>query len=158
MKPLSEVWPISDGMSEDISIYDGPEVFLADFGNAARAHQVAFAAGWFQGEVLNGGLTQFFANDTGVLAPEAAEACRTVGMSRLAGKLAEAMSWFGTSYPRDRETRRQALEQYALLHKGASIYHANPFKKLDDEIVELLYGEKAGLEEAALLYIREHGS
>jgi hypothetical protein len=157
MTPLSEVWPISDGMSEDISIYDGPEVFLADFGNLPRAHQVAFAAGWFQGEVLNGGLTQFFANDTGVLAPEAVEACRTVGMLRLAGKLAEAMSWFGTAYPRDRGTRKQALEQYALLHRGTSIYHTNPFNKLDDEIVELLYDENAGLEEAALSYVREHG-
>jgi putative GTP pyrophosphokinase len=34
-------------------------------------HQVAVAAYWLQAEVLNGGLAQFFANDTGMAAPEA---------------------------------------------------------------------------------------
>src|SRR3954454_6768397 len=102
MEPLTKVWPISDGMSECISIYDGPQVFLAQFSEVSRAHQVAFAAGWFPVGVLNGGLTQFFANDTWVLAPEAAEACRVVGMTRLPAKLEEGMRWFGPSYPRER--------------------------------------------------------
>jgi hypothetical protein len=158
MEPLTKVWPISDGMSECISIYDGPEVFLTQFSEVSSAHQVAFAAGWFQGEVLNGGLTQFFANDTGVLAPEAAEACRTVGMPQLAAKLEEAMGWFGASYPRERSVRKQALEQYANFHNGASIYHENPFERLTDEVVELLYHEGAGLEEAAVRYVRANGS
>ena len=64
MEPFTEIWPISDVPSEAISIYDGPGVFLSDFGKASHTHQVVFAACWLQGEVLNGGLAQFFANDT----------------------------------------------------------------------------------------------
>jgi len=158
MESFSEIWPISDGMSEYISIYDGPQVFLSDFAKASRPHQVVFAAGWFQAEVLNGGLTQFFANDTGVLAPESVEACRTVGMPRLAKKLDEAMSWFGAVYPRERSARKQALEEYARLRNGESIYDESPFQKLDDEVVELLYQENVGLEEAALAYVRTFAS
>ena len=157
MEPLSELWPISDTRSECISTYDGPKVFLSDFGSASSAHKVAFAAGWLQGEVLNGGLTQFFANDTGVLAPEAVEACRTVGLPRLATKLEEAMSWFGPSYPRERSARRRALEAFAEQNIGTSIYHANPFERLDEEVAELLYNEGAGLEKAVLRYVQAHG-
>jgi hypothetical protein len=158
MEPLTKVWPISDGVSECISISDGPQVFLSGFAEASRAHQVAFAAGWFRGEVLNGGLAQFFANNTGVLAPEAVEACRTVGMPKLAAKLEEAMTWFGNSYPRERGARKQALERYAELHNATNIYLENPFASVDDELVELLYSENMGLDEAALRYVRSFGS
>jgi hypothetical protein len=157
MEPLTELWPISDTRSECISIYDGPETFLSEFAEVSKAHQVAFAAGWFQGEVFNGGLAQFFANDTGVLAPEAVEACRTVGLPRLAAKLEEAMSWFGARYPRMRSARKQALERYAESKGASGIYHENPFDSLDDEIVELLYDENEGLEAAALRFVLAHG-
>jgi hypothetical protein len=106
----SDNWPFSDVPSDAISIYDGPEAFLDEFAAAKPNSQVAFAVYWLQAEVLNGGLGQFFANDTGVLAPEAVAACRTLGLPQLAAKIEEAMTWFGLPYPRRREPRHAALQ------------------------------------------------
>ena len=110
---MKEFWPYSDIATDDISIYAGADVFLTNFKEMSKSEQVAFTAYWFQAEVLNGGLNQFFSNDTGVLAPEAAEACRTVGLPKLATKVEKAMKWFGPSYPREREVRERRLEEEA---------------------------------------------
>jgi uncharacterized protein DUF4375 len=158
MESLSAIWPIGDVPSEAISIYDGPDAFLSDFAKASRVHQVIFAAGWLQGEVLNGGLTQFFANDTGVLAPEAAAACRTLGMPKLAEELEKAMSWFGAVYPRQRNVRTLALENHAKARGAGSVYQENPFGELDERVAELIYSEGSGLEKAALEFVGASGS
>jgi hypothetical protein len=150
MESFSDIWPISDVPSDAISIYDGPDVFLSDFSEASHAHQVVFAAFWLQGEVLNGGLKQFFSNDTGVLAPEAVLAVRTLGLPRLAQKCEEAMLWFGASYPRDRETREAVLEAYVRANPDIH----SPFEALDEEVTALVYGESAGLEQAALNFVK----
>ena len=152
MEPFDSIWPISDVPSHCMSIYDGPEVFLRDFAAASSVHGTLFAAHWPQAEILNGGLTQFFANSTGVLAPEAVEAYRLLGMPRLAAKLHEAMGWFGTSYPRERESRQTRLEEFA------ATYGLDPFEAMDDEIVDLIYDEDSGLQAAALDYVRQQST
>jgi hypothetical protein len=154
MQSFNDIWPISDVPSDDISIYDGPEVFLADFGKASRAHQVVFAACWLQGEVLNGGLKQFFSNSTGVLAPEAVLACRTLGLTQLAQKCEEAMAWFGSSYPRERELRQAALEAFAVANPETY----SPFEELDEVVTALIYDESPGLEQAAISFVKAHDS
>jgi len=154
MEPLSSLWPISDVASQEISIYDGPEVFLSEYAAADPVHQTIFAACWFQGEVLNGGLSQFFGNSTGVLAPEALQALSTLGMPRLAAKLQEAMDWFGTPYPRERERREAKLEEYSTAHGEGE----EPFEALSEEVGDLIYEEGPGLEAAALAYIRSLAS
>ena len=145
---MKDFWPYSDVATDEISIYGGADAFLADFEAASRPEQVAFAAYWLQAEVLNGGLNQFFSNDTGVLAPEAADACRTVGLPKLAAKLEEAMTWFGPSFPREHEVRESRLEEEA----------DDPFQAIDDQVVELIYEENSGLEQATIKYIEAHGS
>ena len=154
MESFSDIWPISDVPSDAISIYEGPDVFLSEFAAASHAHQTVFAAFWLQGEILNGGLQQFFSNDAGVLAPEAVLALRTLGLPRLAQKCAEAMTWFGDSYPRDRESREAALSAHAEANPGMD----SPFEALDDEMVALIYDESPGLEQAALDFVKAHGS
>ena len=154
MEDSRKVWPFNDVPSDVISIYDGLEVFLEEFGQVSRAQQIAFAGFWFQAELLNGGLAQFFSNDTGVLAPEAAEACREVGLPTLASRLEEAMAWFGEPYPRDRSSREEALEAFADNHPDVD----GPFDELDDVVVSLIYDEGAGLEQAAVNHIESLGS
>lgn len=145
---MKKFWPLSDVASGEISIYDGPDVFLEQFRRAPKTEQLAFAGYWLQAEILNGGLCQFFLNDTGVLAPEAVEACRTFGLPRLATKMQEAMTWFGPKYPREREARATALKQV----------DDDPFSELEEEVVELIYEENSGLEQAAMEYIEAYGS
>ena len=109
-------WPFSDVTHDLISIYDGPDVFLADLEAASKIERTLFAAYWCQAEVLNGGLLQFYANSTGVLAPEAAAAFDDLGLPNLAGLLRESSAWFGDSYPRNRDVREAMLE--ALVNGG----------------------------------------
>lgn len=151
MEQLSTLWPISDVPSKHITIYAGRDVFMKDFAVASPVHQTIFAAYWLQGEVLNGGLAQFFGNDTGVLAQEAVEACKTLRMPRLATKIQEAMAWFGSTYPRDRESREAKL---ASAEKSGF----DPFDRLDEEVAELIYEEGQGLEASALAYVAAHTS
>ncbi len=146
MTDFESIWPVSDVPSHDISIYDGPDVFLEDYSAASEAERVVCAAYWLQAEVLNGGLQQFFYNDTGVLAPEAVEAFRTLGLPKLAAGVESAMLWFGSSYPRERE-----LRQAALVVNGEEVY---PFDVLDDEVVKCIYEENGGLVSTALSYVR----
>ncbi len=151
MEQLSALWPISDVPSEQISIYEGRAVFVKDFAAAPHVHQTIFAAYWLQGEVLNGGLAQFFGNDTAVLAEEAVDACITLAMPQLAAKLQEAMAWFGSPYPHDRETREVTLA-------SAADSGLDPFNKLDDEVAKLIYEEGQGLEASAIAYVEAHAS
>ena len=151
MEQLSGLWPISDVPSQSISIYEGPEAFLRDYAAASPIQRTVFAAYWLQGEVLNGGLGQFYGNSTGVLAPEAVEACRVLNMPRLAAKLNDSMNWFGSPYPRDREARVTQLET-------ATESGQDPFEKLDEEVAALIYDEGEGLEALAVAYVKAHSS
>ena len=138
-----QTWPYSDVTIDTISIYDGPEVFVREFRRASAKERLAFAAYWLQAEILNGGVAQFFSNDTGVLGPEAALACRTIGLPKLADRLEQAMKWFGDPYPREREPRLKALADAG----------DDPFAGIEDEIVNLLYEENSGIEDAARKYL-----
>lgn len=149
MKNHHQLWPLSEIPQDQISIYNGPEVFLESYEAASPESRVSFCAFWLQAEVLNGGLSQFFSNGTGVLAPEAVAACRAVGMPMLAEKVERAMAWFGPEYPRDREVREDALERNADMHPDAD----DPFIELDDEVVNLIYEEGPGLEKSMLVYL-----
>ena len=75
-----------------ISIDDGSETFLSQFAEAPRFIRTIFAAHWCQAEVCNGGFHQFFKNSSGVLAPEAVEAFRSLGMPLVAQVVANAMA------------------------------------------------------------------
>ena len=149
MEELRKFWPFSDIPSESISIYEGPRVFLDDYNQATLAEQIAFSAFWLQAEVLNGGLEQFFDNDTGVLAPEAVSAFQTLGLPLLASELQKAMLWFGQPYPRDRENRQSALSAFKLAHPDS-----DPFLALDDRLADLIYSESGGLEDTVSRYLR----
>jgi hypothetical protein len=91
-----------------------------------------YAAHWCQSEVCNGGLHQFFSNNTGLLAPEALAGFRAIGAADWAEILAEAMNFFGTPYPRAREDRRPFLSIRQRRAEGE--WH--PFHQLDERFFE----------------------
>lgn len=94
---------------DEVSIYDGAETFLAQFEHVPLKSGLLLAAHWCQSEVCNGGLAQFFGNPTGVLAPEALEAFKAIGLNEWANVLERAMSVFGPSYPREQANRLEIL-------------------------------------------------
>lgn len=106
----SAYWALVEPIWDSVDIYGEPDAFLRQYA-AVRPVQAAhlFAAHWCQSEVYNGGFEQFFCNPTGVLAPEALEAFRLIGLSEWAESLEEAMRFFGDPYPRDDAVRQQIL-------------------------------------------------
>jgi len=128
-----------------ISIYDGPETFLRQFAEAPRFVQTIFAAHVCQAEVCNGGFHQFFKNSSGVLAPEAVEAFRSLGMPHVAEVVATAMSLLGDEFPRDREERWLKLSQFA----SSRADEQEPFDAEEREFYRLIETETGGFERSA---------
>lgn len=95
-------WALIEKVFDDVSIYDGPREFQRQFLPLPQKVRHLLAAHWCQSEVCNGGFDQFFLNSTGVLAPEAAEGFRAMGLERAAVLLERAMAKFGERYPRNR--------------------------------------------------------
>ncbi len=106
---LSRYWDAVEPFMEVPNIYDGPDTFLSTFAKVPRPIGLVYAAHFCLSEVHNGGFLQFFKNSTGVLAPEALEGFRLIGMPELASVMKTAMDVLGPEYPRDREARWGAI-------------------------------------------------
>ena len=93
------------------------------------------------GEVLNGGVSQFFSNSTGILGPEAAAALREIGFARGADVIDEGIALLPKPYPRATRARREAMERIGEIRLEA----------LSDR------WNREGLELALIEYARGHG-
>ena len=144
----SDYWRFVEPVWDSISIYDGEETFLRQFGKAPKKSATLFAAHWFQSEVMNGGLGQFFSNSTGVLAPEVVEALRVIGMPECAAALAEAMKFFGDPYPRERDIRENVFEKFFEDHGEEAI----PLQEQEDAMAGLIEEENGGFWDLADKY------
>ena|ERR1700722_17639006 len=112
--------------------WEDPEKFVRKYGRVRREAGHLYAAHWCQSEVRNGGFHQFFSNTTGLLAPEALEGFRAIGMTEWADVLADAMKQFGTPYPRDRDNREKLLP--VRDRRPREVW--DPFYKLDKRFYE----------------------
>ena len=145
----SDYWNLVEPVWETISIYEGPDTFLAHYAAAPEVSRVLFAAHWCQSEVRNGGFGQFFFNTTGVLAPEAAAAFRTIGMVRTADLVDRAINVFKGPYPRERTARQKAMSDLDVKAAPDAPY---PFDELDPEFFDLIKTEAGGFGAAADRY------
>jgi hypothetical protein len=136
-QPGDRYWSLVEPVWRSISIYDGPETFLQQFCAVRSEVGHLFAAHWCQSEVRNGGLHQFFSNATGVLAPEALEGFRAIGLVEWSDILAEAMRFFGIPYPREQLGRRNQLAE----RRGRRREEWDPFYHLDDRFYKWLHAE-----------------
>jgi hypothetical protein len=94
------------------SIYDGSVIFRRDFARLPMPIGDLLAAHWTLSEISNDGLHQFFANSTGVLAPEAAQAFERMGLSEVSELIRHAMEHFGADYPREQKDRKVILDSH----------------------------------------------
>jgi Domain of unknown function (DUF4375) len=141
-------WQLVEPVWSEISIYDGPREFLRQFRRVRPEAGHLFAAHWCQSEVRNGGFHQFFSNSTGVLAPEAVAAFRAIGLEEWASLLREAMRFFGESYPREQDKRRELLATVP----GNKREEWDPFYALDKRFYAWLHGDPDRCERAADAY------
>ena len=147
-------WDLVDPIWDTVSIYDGGDAFLKQYNASPEASRILFAAHWTQSEVRNGGFDQYFSNSTGVLAPEAAAAFRSLGMPKSAAAVEQAMAFFDSPYPRDRSEREEALE---AAFDSSTSDDFDPFGELNESFFELLDTENGGFEEAADKYAATNG-
>jgi len=120
-------WSKVEPYWDDVSIYDGEELFLDQFSRLPKVSQTLFAAHWLQSEVGNGGFFQFFQNDTGVLAPEALSAFKELGMPKCADIVARAMEPYGHPYPRGAKAREESPDKcwdWEFLDRLSGEFHA----------------------------------
>ncbi|MFN0197341.1 MAG: DUF4375 domain-containing protein [Planctomycetaceae bacterium] len=89
----------------------GSSSFLAQLRKVPLKVRHVYSAHWCQSEVFNGGLYQFFFNTTGLLAPDALDGFRGIGLQEWSEVLDEAMRYFGTPYPRERKLRLVKLPE-----------------------------------------------
>jgi hypothetical protein len=94
------------------SIYDGAVTFRYEFARLPAHIGDLLAAHWILSEISNGGLHQFFANPTGVLAPEAAQSFERMGLSEVAELIRRAMAHFDGTYPREQQDREPFLASH----------------------------------------------
>lgn len=112
---------------------DEPQVFLKRFSELSEPQQVLFPVHWLDAEVCNGGFHQFFANSTGILAPEAVLGFPAIGLNDFAELTEEAMFFFGNPYPREREKREELLDLFDEQNEDGW----NPFVKTDKRYDDL---------------------
>jgi hypothetical protein len=126
----------------------GVREFLAECSQVPRLALDLYAGHWCQSEVNNGGLYQFFFNTTGLLAPEAANGFRVVGLLEWSAIVSEAMRFFGAPYPRERSTRLELLPESG----GRDRQSWDPFASLDQRFYECSDGARFRWERAADAY------
>ena len=138
-------WKRVDSVWDSIPLYDGPKPFLHKLFAAPPVERTLFAAHWCQSEVCNGGFDQFFNNSAGVLAPEAVEAFRSLGMPRTAEAIDEAVAMLGSEYPRDRAVRQAIL----AARSGDELAE---FNRLERDFYQRVDTERGGFVSAADAY------
>jgi hypothetical protein len=112
--------------------WDNPEKFVRSFRRVRPEAGHLYAAHWCQSEVCNGGFHQFFSNTTGLLAPEALDGFRVIGVREWPEILADAMRHFGTPYPRHRDDR----DEFLPVRQRGPREDWDPFYELDNRFYE----------------------
>ena len=141
----NDYWDVVGALWDVIEIYEGPETFQQTYNSVPKEWGLVFAAHSCQQEVCFGGFEQFFWNPAGVLAREAVEGFRELGLPQLAALVQEAMDLLGSPYPSDRNERKSRL---SLVPKG----HLDV---LDETFYALVALEQGGFRAAANRYVEQ---
>jgi hypothetical protein len=112
-----------------VEIYGSIDTYLEQINNVPTKVRNLIVLDILIGEVLNGGFLQFFRNPSGIVAPEALVALDAINQPKARALLETAMVHFGSSYPRDCETRRRLFKDTYLLDGKLP----SPFDHLDSE-------------------------
>ena len=166
---IRSYWDLVEPVFTLIDFTD-PQAFAASTAIIPRGVVLLYATHLFLSEVHNGGFLQFFWNSTGLIAPEAMNGLITIGMPQLAALLQATAAPLGSPYPRDRDSRWDALLMASGRHKRdlKKIFKNHPnmylaFAEATDQLFsddldrqawQLAQSENGGFQEAATRYAR----
>lgn len=106
----TDYWQLVDPVWDSLVQWDEISVFEKTFAKTDSTARALFCAHWLYSEFCNGGFHQFFWNSTGILALEAFDAYKEIGMPIAAEIVRRSISWFPKRYPREREERIRLLD------------------------------------------------
>lgn len=141
-------WELIEPLWDNVSIYDGIDVYNKDLGRFTDSQRKIFALYWYDAEVKNGGHDQFFFNSTGIVWKDAYEGFKMIGAAQLADNFKKAIDMFGGEVPFDRSERQDALEE---LYENKDF---DDFRKLD----VFYYSFAEDLSELIDAYVKKHAS
>ncbi|MEX0971347.1 MAG: DUF4375 domain-containing protein [Paracoccaceae bacterium] len=95
---------------DQLDPYHGPEAWAASKAGVPQPALDLYALHWAFSEVTAGGFSQFFNGATGILAPEARDGFRAIGMADVATVIQAAMDKLGTPFPLELEARRDLIK------------------------------------------------
>jgi hypothetical protein len=124
-------WHFIEPYWDKLNIYDDAITYLSDLEMLPLPVRHLLTVWRCDSEICNGGLNQLFFNSTGILAPEAVEGFRAIGLDECSCCIDSAIRQFGELYPRDREARMLLLA--GLERAGEKRAEWDPFYSLDDE-------------------------
>jgi Domain of unknown function (DUF4375) len=167
LEPIDSYWELVEPVFTKIDI-DSPASFFASIADVPRPVLLLYAAHFCLSEVHNGGFLQFFKNSTGLITPEAIEGFDAIGMQMLASVVRAAADPLGVPYPRERDSRWDALlvasgrseEQLKdIFEKAKNLYLAFvkatetlPLDQLSRQAWVLAETESGGFQDAATRY------
>src|SRR6516165_9812567 len=106
---IDSYWDVLGPYFEAINIYEGPDALKASIAGIPQHVVLLYAAHMCQSEIHNGGFLQLLWNSTGIIVPDAIEAYKTIGMTKLASLVEKVALMLGSLYPLDRDDRWDAL-------------------------------------------------
>jgi len=144
----AKYWSAIEKAYDDFNPSGGVRAFREQYAKLELEIGKLLAVHWCVSEVCNGGFYQFFYNDTGVLAPEAAGALEAFGMTACAAVVRQAMSRLGPGYPRRRWLRvvRLWLAQARGLKSSEMLFDTEDAKFYESYGTEAGGYEKAGVD------------
>lgn len=96
-----------------VDIYNGYEKYESDLSKFTLPQRYAFAIAWFEIEVSNEGLDQFYGNSAGIVWKDALDGFRAIGCEDDAKIIEDSARLMGGSPSFDRKERCNQLEKYA---------------------------------------------
>lgn len=94
-----------------VDIYNGEEKYTSDLSNFTKEQRYIYAINWYLAEVNNGGHEQFYFNSTGIVAEDALEGFKELGLIENYNILKESFVLMGGVPSKDREERQNQLEK-----------------------------------------------
>lgn len=106
------IFEIIEPLWWSVSIYDSEEKYYSDLEKFTVEQKYIFAIVWYSSEVNNGGHTQFYDNSTGIVAQDALEGYKRIGLIDNYKILKESIARMGGKVFKDREKRQKQLEKH----------------------------------------------
>ncbi|TGM58870.1 DMP19 family protein [Leptospira adleri] len=120
-----------------INVYEGEKEYIEDLKGFSNEQKYLFAIHRYSAEVNNGGHDQFFFNSSGIVAEDALEGFRKIGLDENYNILKESMDRLGGKPFKDRDKRTIQLEESKALFDDLDdlFYKTDLEEKLRDFII-----------------------